>query len=228
MKNRILYVEDDNDLAYITKDQLELEGYEVHHFVDGMAAFKSIGPNKYDLCLLDVMLPNMDGYSLAQKIRSLNVHIPIIFLTAKSMEEDRIEGFESGGDDYIIKPYSLSELNYKIKVFLKRNVVQQHLDQPIYEIGRFRFSPAELTLEYENKKKILTAREAEVLTQLTKDLNKLVKREDILSIVWGKNDYFLGRSLDVFISRLRKYLKDDPSIKIENVHGVGFKLIVHK
>lgn len=225
MDTKILYVEDDADLAFITKDQLELEGYHVHHCADGKTALNEIKTSKFDICILDVMLPEVDGFTLAKKIRSQNIHVPIIFLTAKAMEEDRFKGFEIGGDDYITKPYSLVELMYKVKIFLKRNVIQDNQIDESISLGQYVFDKSNLTLVRGNNVKALTEREAEVLKHLTSNLNSLVKREDLLSLIWGKNDYFLGRSLDVFISRLRKYLKDDDEVKIENVHGVGFRLV---
>ncbi|MCL4129237.1 UNVERIFIED_CONTAM: hypothetical protein GTU68_029542 [Idotea baltica] len=225
MDAHILYVEDDADLAFITKDQLELEGYQVTHCPDGAQAFKQIKEHKYDVCILDVMLPEIDGFTLAKKIRTQNIHVPIIFLTAKSLEEDRLKGFEIGGDDYITKPYSLVELMYKVKVFLKRNVIQNSEPRQAVQIGRYTFDTGNLSLIFDDQVKALTEREAEVLKHLSDHINSLVKREDLLSLIWGKNDYFLGRSLDVFISRLRKYLKEDPRVKIENVHGVGFRLL---
>ena len=225
MSSHILYVEDDEDLAFITKDQLELEGYQVTHCDTGQKAIAQLKSTKFDICVLDVMLPEIDGFSLAKKIRTQNIHVPIIFLTAKSMEEDRLKGFEIGGDDYITKPYSLVELMYKVKVFLKRNVVQEIQTEAFVQLGKYTFDTVNLSLILGDQIKALTEREAEVLKHLTDNLNSLVKRENLLSLIWGKNDYFLGRSLDVFISRLRKYLKEDDSVKIENVHGVGFRLV---
>lgn len=222
---KILYVEDDRNLGYVTKDSLEEEGFEILHFSDGKEALKSFQKDKYDLCLLDVMLPELDGFSLAEKIRDQNQQIPIIFLTAKVMQEDKIAGLKIGGDDYITKPFSIDELILRIKVFLKRNKVSdQEVGQNEFEIGEFIFRYNELQLQLDEELQKLTHREAEVLKFLCDRMNSVVKREDILTEIWGRDDYFLGRSLDVFITRLRKMLTPDDSVKIENVHGVGFRL----
>ncbi len=226
MKPLILYVEDDEDLAFITKDQLELAGYRIDLYSNGMDALGALQKSKYDLCLLDIMLPQLDGFSLAKKIREISQHIPILFLTAKSLEEDKITGFKIGADDYITKPYSINELTYKIKVFLKRGKVQKEGPKNEYSLGEYRFYVSELTLVRNNQKSRLTTREAEVLLLLLQNANRTVRREDILTQIWGENDYFSGRSLDVFISRLRKHLKKDPNICIENIHSVGFKLSI--
>ena len=192
MKAKILYVEDDDSLSFITKDQLEMESYDVTHSANGKDAWSIFKKGEFDLCLLDVMLPQMDGFELAKKIRAVSKHVPIIFLTAKSMVEDKMEGFLLGGDDYVTKPYS--------------------------------FDYANLDLSINGTSKGLTQREADILYYLAARPNQVIRRSDILEDIWGKDDYFYGRSLDVFISRLRKYLNEDPDITIENVHSVGFKL----
>lgn len=224
---KILYVEDDPNLGFVTKDNLELEGYQIDHFKDGKEAYKSFCKEKYDLCLLDVMLPELDGFSLAEKIRKQNLQIPIIFLTAKTMQEDRIAGLKIGGDDYVTKPFSIEELSLRIKVFLKRKEVQKTITESgkSWSVGKYTFNFDELTLKSETKTEQLTHREAEVLKFLCERKSQIIKREEILTAIWGRDDYFLGRSLDVFITRLRKMLNEDTTIKIENVHGVGFRFL---
>lgn len=227
MAARILYVEDDKNLSFVTKDNLEEEGYHVHHFSDGKDAWKSFMKEKYDLCLLDVMLPELDGFSLAEKIREQNHQVPIIFLTAKSLQEDKITGLKVGGDDYITKPFSIEELALRIKVFLKRpTVTNKALENQLYSIGKYTFNFPQLTLSSATSEKKLTHREAEVLKYLCQHTNQVIKREDILTHIWGRDDYFLGRSLDVFITRIRKMLSGDERLKIENIHGVGFRFQV--
>lgn len=223
-KARILYVEDDETLGFVTKDNLEQNNYFIDHYLDGQSGLKAFEKKGYDLCLLDVMLPEMDGYQLAEKIRQHNSEIPILFLTAKSMKEDRIHGLQLGADDYITKPFSIEELILKIEIFLKRKFVANP-DKEKYDIGAF-------TLDYKNLKLIgadsesnMTQKEADLLKLLIKNKGNTLRREDILKKLWGENDYFLGRSMDVFISRLRKYIREDDSLVIENVHGVGFRLL---
>lgn len=227
-KANILYVEDDVYLSYVTCDNLEKHGYSVEHCLDGESAFETFNNNEIDLCILDVMLPKLDGFSLAKKIRKNNKDIPIIFLSAKSMKEDRINGLLIGGDDYITKPFSIEELILKIEVFLKRSKISNDDFQGnnCYEIGDYCFDSPNLQLVYQDHKYTLTAKEADLLKYLCIHSNKILKREDILKAVWGNDDYYLSRSLDVFISRLRKYLKHDKDIVIRNVHGVGFMLVI--
>ena len=222
---KILYVEDDPNLGFVTKDNLELEGYEIVHFQDGKEAWKSFSKEKYDLCLLDVMLPELDGFSLAEKIRKQNQQIPIIFLTAKTMQEDRIAGLKIGGDDYVTKPFSIEELSLRIKIFLKRKDINKIAIQGLnnWHLGVYLFDYQQLTLQSPVKTEQLTNREAEVLKFLCERKNQVIKRDEILIAIWGRDDYFLGRSLDVFVTRLRKMLAEDTSIKIENVHGIGFR-----
>jgi len=221
---KLLYVEDDEVLAFVTKDNLELKGYEVHHSSDGRSAFQLFLKEKFDLCILDVMLPVMDGFTLAKEIRNIDKEIPIIFLTAKSLKEDKIHGLQLGGDDYIVKPFSFEELVLKIEVFLKRKyIVERKIDQ-VFNIGTYIFDYTDLILKNESSVKRLTQKEADVLLYLFTNKNKIVQRSGILKKVWKQDDYFVGRSLDVFISRLRKYLSSDENITIENIHSVGFKL----
>ncbi len=221
----IFYVEDDETLAFITADHLELNGYEVTHFKDGKSALEAFEPGKYNICILDVMLPEMDGFELATMIRKKDDNIPIIFLTARTLKEDRIEGLKLGADDYITKPFSIEELLLKIKVFLKRSlVITKTADEPVMNIGVYTFDYDNLLLSHPEKNKTLTQREADLLKLLLDYRGKVLKRDKILIQIWGKDDYFMGRSLDVFISRLRKALSLDPRIQLLNIHGVGFKL----
>ena len=223
MADQILYVEDDETLAFLTNDALTDEGYEVNHYLNGADALKAFKKKTFDLCVLDVMLPVMDGFALAEKLRDLNTQVPIIFVTAKSMKEDRIKGLTIGADDYITKPFSIEELILKINIFLKRRFIKTDLNQTV-NIGASIFDFTNLTLDYNGDIKKLTQREGELMQQLYVNKNSVVSRKDLLERVWGKEDYFLGRSMDVFISRLRKHLSSDDSVHIENVHGVGFRL----
>jgi len=224
-KAHILYVEDDETLSYVTKDNLELNQFKVTHFPDGLSAHKGFSEEAYDLCIVDVMLPEMDGFQLAEKIRSKNTEIPILFLTAKSLKEDRIKGLQIGADDYITKPFSIEELILKIEVFLKRKFVVGHDNiQNTLTIGDYTLDYENLILNGKSKDKNLTQKEADLLKLLIEHKNNIVKRSKILERLWGENDYFMGRSMDVFISRIRKYLKEDPNLNLENIHGVGFRL----
>ncbi len=225
-KAHILYVEDDETLSFVTKDNLELNGYKITHCPDGHSALDNINNQTFDLCILDVMLPEVDGFTIAQEIRKFNTDVPILFLSAKSLKEDKIHGLKLGADDYITKPFSIEELILKIEVFLRRSKVNGTLENQAtnYIIGEYTFDYPNLELIIGEQSKILTQREADLLRYFLERKNQVLKRSEILESIWGEDDYFLGRSLDVFISRLRKYLKQDENIKIENVHGVGFKL----
>lgn len=226
-KPKILYVEDDQSLSFVTKDNLELKGYDVVLCTTGNEAMKTFEKESFDLCILDVMLPGVDGFTLARQFREKNKDIPILFLTAKSLKEDRIEGFTAGGDDYIIKPYSIEELIFKIEVFLKRNRISRANPNRtgISTIGSYTFDYYNMQLTAKDKVRRLTSREAELLKFLNNNRNKVIKKEEILKEIWDNDSYFNSRSLDVFISKLRKYLADDPSIKINNVHGIGFIMV---
>ncbi len=223
-KAKIFYVEDDETLSFVTKDNLEINGYQVDHFLDGEAAIEAFS-NQYDICILDVMLPKKDGFTLATEIRRKNSEIPILFLTAKSLKEDRIMGLKLGADDYITKPFSIEELILKVEVFLKRKYIDIQVVSKI-SLGIYEFDYKNLSLALDDDVETLTQKEADLLKMLTENRNQVIKREDILEKIWGQNDYFLGRSMDVFISRLRKYLKADPNISIDNVHGVGFRFVI--
>ena len=222
---KILLVEDDKTLNFIIRDNLEEADYDVKSSEDGLEAFDIFNKNQFDLCLLDVMLPKLDGFSLAKKIREKDQSIPILFLTAKAMTEDKINGFNIGGDDYITKPFSMEELLLRIRVFLKRSHTDEITTDELSncKVGHFDFLFDNLTLQHGNEKRTLTYKEAELLKYFCEHSNSVLSRSDILKNVWGSDDYYLGRSLDVFISRLRKYLKSDPDIKIINLHGIGFR-----
>jgi DNA-binding response OmpR family regulator len=222
---KILLVEDDQTLNFIVKDNLEQNGFVVTALEDGDAAIKAFKSGEFALCLLDVMLPKKDGFTLAKEIREIDDHVPIIFLTARSMTEDRIAGLTLGADDYITKPFSMEELLLKIRIFLKRSLTPSNnvTDQVFYQVGKFNFYFDSLILESNGERKTLTYKEAELLRYFCDNPNKVLSRSDILIQVWGSDDYYLGRSLDVFISRLRKYLGNDDTIKILNLHGIGFR-----
>lgn len=224
MKKRILYVEDDNTLAFLTADNLE-QHYDVVHFVNGREAFEAFKKGNFDLCILDVMLPEMDGFEIAAAIRKIDLEVPIIFLSAKTLKEDRIKGLKLGADDYLVKPYSIEELILKIEVFLQRSQKQTVVRDTSYIIGSFTFDPANYSLHKNSESIQLTERESALLKLFIDNKNSILKREHILTALWGTDDYFMGRSMDVFISRLRKIFKDDNSIRIENIPRIGFKLI---
>ncbi len=223
---KILLVEDDTTLNFIIRDNLEEAGYQVKAVENGKIALEAFIKEHFDLCILDVMLPLLDGFSLAKEIRQLSEQVPILFLTAKNLTEDKITGFNSGGDDYILKPFSMDELLMRIQVFLRRSSSIETSKKDEYgdcTIGSFIFSFRDLYLQEKEDKRALTYKEAELLLYFAKNANQIMSRSDILKSVWGSDDYYLGRSLDVFISRLRKYLKTDETVKIINLHGVGFR-----
>ncbi len=227
-KATILLVEDDANLGFVVQDALKRKGYAVHLCRDGKEGLKYFNEHRYDLCVLDVMLPQKDGFSLAQDIRLTNAQVPIIFLTAKSQTDDRIAGFKAGGDDYLTKPFSHEELLLRIEAILRRT---QDGDTPtpardVFEIGSFTFDHRNLSLKHPDGDRKLTRKEADVLRLLCMHRDQVLPRELVLNMIWGDDTYFLGRSLDVFISRLRKYLRPEPRIHINNVHGVGFRFVV--
>lgn len=227
-QSRILYVEDDMTLAFVTSDQLQLQGYQIIHAANGKEALELARQDQFHMYILDVMLPEMDGFDLATEIRKFDQESPILFLTAKSMKEDRIKGLRLGADDYIIKPFSIEELILRIEIFMKRRKINTATSKNWYTLGKYQFDYANLCLIYQGEERILTQKEAEVLKMLADHPNQVLQRAAILEKLWGENDYFMGRSMDVFISRLRKYLSDDPTLKIDNIHGVGFKFIIPK
>jgi DNA-binding response OmpR family regulator len=225
-KANILYVEDDSSLSFVIKDNLEENGYTVVHCTDGESAWQQFMKHTFDLCLLDVMLPKKDGFALATQIRKKNALIPIIMLTAKNMDEDKIHGFKTGVDDYITKPFNMQELLLRMEVFLKRTKIDASLFPQKVTLGSMVFHYEELELQTLEGIVQLTQKEADLLKYFSLHVNQTLKREDILLSVWGKDDYFLGRSMDVFITKLRKHLKADPSIEIQTIHGKGFKFLV--
>lgn len=224
--SRILYAEDDATLAFLTKDNLEQNHYDVSHCEDGKTALETFKTGRFDICILDIMMPKMDGFELATEIRKSNTDIPIIFLSAKTLKEDRIKGLRLGADDYLVKPFSIEELLLKIEIFLKRSHKNNASEKSMYAIGKYQFDTKNFILLHENEKISLTQREAELLKLFLDNKNVVLKREQILTSLWGNDDYFMGRSLDVFISRLRKILANEKDIAIENLHGIGFRFMV--
>jgi DNA-binding response OmpR family regulator len=224
-KYKILYAEDDETLAFLIKDTLEQQ-YDVSHCNDGEMALELFKTNSYDICVFDIMMPKKDGFELAEAIRKLNSDIPIIFLSAKTLKEDRIKGLRLGADDYLVKPFSIEELLLKIEIFLKRSHKKTIGNASTYTIGKYQFDPNNYLVFNDTEKISLTQREAELLKLFLDNKNVVMKREEILKSLWGSDDYFLGRSLDVFISRLRKILANEKGIAIENLHGIGFKFSV--
>ena len=227
---KILLVEDDPNLLMVLQDFLELSMYEVTTAADGVEGLAAFNNNEFHLCILDVMLPKLDGFSLADKIRKSNKQIPIIFLTAKSLKEDKLKGFEHGCDDYITKPFSTEELNLRIKAIIRRcsrgGYLQEEKLHKVHKIGDFTLDAANLVLHSSFGDQTLTRKEAALLELLCEHKNQILTRNEAQEKVWGDSDYFIGRSMDVFIVKLRKYLKEDPKVSIINVHGVGFRLIV--
>ena len=223
-KKRILYVEDDETLAFLTADNLE-QHFEVSHCNNGKEAFQLFCKETIEMSVLDIMLPDMDGFEIATEIRKRNQEIPIIFLSAKTMKEDRIKGLKLGADDYLVKPYSIEELILKIEVFLLRSQKNTEKTVKLYQFADFVFEPENYLIKNETTKTTLTEREAQLLKLFLDNPNTVLKREKILMELWGSDDYFLGRSLDVFISRLRKIIKETPNLSIENIPRVGFKWV---
>jgi DNA-binding response OmpR family regulator len=222
---KILLAEDDTSLGFIVADQLKSQGYEVTLASDGAEAFKRFNEGGYHICILDVMMPKKDGFSLARDIRKIDETIPILFLTAKSMTEDKVQGFDSGGDDYLTKPFSTDEFLVRVKALLKRvNISEEDKTSSIESIGSYTFDRDNYILNHPEFEKKLTKKEAQILSMLCKFKDKVLPREVVLNAVWGQDDYFVGRSLDVFITKLRKYLSKDEEVNIENIHGIGFKL----
>lgn len=228
MKIKILLAEDDTNLGFIISDQLKNEGYAVSLALDGTEALQKFNQETFHLCVFDVMMPKKDGFTLAKDIRKTHPDTPIIFLTAKSMTEDKVEGFQSGGDDYLTKPFELQELILRIKALLKRvNISTAEKEEKIIQIGSYTFDTENYTLSHPNFSKSLTKKEAKILQTICKHKNQVVSREIVMNAVWGQEDYFIGRSLDVFITKLRKYLSEDKNIQINNIHGIGFKLEIN-
>jgi len=222
-KPRVLLAEDDLSLGYVVKDNLEESGYEVVLCPDGETAWQQFLQREFDICLLDVMMPNKDGFAVAKKVRQKSDVIPILFITAKSLEEDKLKGFKSGADDYLTKPFSMKELLMRMEVFLRRTKKLQSDQMVEYRIGKLRFLFNDLKIFNNNEVSNLTQKEADLLKFLCEHPNRILRREEVLLNVWGKDDYFLGRSMDVFITKLRKHFKADPEVILETIHGVGFR-----
>ncbi len=222
-KLHILLAEDDLNLGVLLVDYLETEGFSVKLCKDGELALKTFQNTTFDLCLLDVMMPKLDGFSLAKAVRLKDKKIPIIFITAKSLKEDKLKGYDLGADDYIIKPFDEEELLWKIKAVIRRIPENSVIVKTeIISIGKYIFDFHNQSLTINGQAKRITEKESDILRYLSSRRNHMIKREEMLKELWGENDYFLGRSLDVFITKMRKYLKEDPEISIENVFGVGF------
>lgn len=226
-KLKVLLVEDDTNLGTLLREYLEAKGYSTTLAVNGKQGFDLFAKDKYNICILDVMMPVKDGFTLAKEIRAIDANIPIVFLTAKSMKEDAVEGFNAGADDYITKPFSMEELLMRIKAILRRTEIKPTANesQTEFEIGKYKFDYPHQILEINGKQHKLTTKEADLLKLLCLNVNDILDRNFALKAIWKDDNYFNGRSMDVYIAKLRKYLKDDPKVEIINVHGKGFKLL---
>jgi DNA-binding response OmpR family regulator len=222
---KILLAEDDHNLGTILKAYLEAKGYPTKLYVNGKEALDAYLKEKFDFCILDVMMPVKDGFTLAKEIRKTDKKIPILFLTAKSMQEDRIEGLQLGADDYLTKPFSMEELLLRIKAIIRRSNSPASADKSIFKLGTYVFDYTHQTLINGDEVQKLTSKEAELLKLLCENMNAVLDRTIALNRIWNDDSYFNARSMDVYIAKLRKYLKDDPTIELLNVHGVGFKLL---
>lgn len=229
-KIKILLVEDDFNLGFVIQDQLKSEGYSVSLCSDGMEGLKKFNEAVFHLCILDVMMPKKDGFSLAQDIRKINTEIPILFLTAKNQVEDRVAGFKAGGDDYLTKPFSTEEFLLRVRAILKRvNLLEPVVVETLFNLGNLVFDSENYKItSADGEEQKLTKKESKILLLLVQNKNKVLTRDIVLNAVWGQDDYFVGRSLDVFITKLRKYLKSEENVIINNIHGVGFKLEINE
>jgi len=225
-KVKVLLAEDDENLGSLLREYLQAKSYDTQWVTDGDKAFKSFEKNKFDICILDIMMPVKDGFTLAKEIRMLNRDIPIIFLTAKSMKEDVFEGFSIGADDYITKPFSMEELLYRMQAILRRTKGDVSKKQEIFNIGKYRFDTNKHLLILEDKELKLTTKESELLRLLCKNANQVMERNFDMRKKWIDENNYNTRRMDVYITKLRKYLKEDPSIEIMNIHGTGYKLIM--
>jgi DNA-binding response OmpR family regulator len=225
-KSKILLCEDDTNLGKVLKDYLELNDYDVILERDGRLGLAAFQREKFDICLLDVMMPNMDGFKLAEEIRDVDLDIPLFFLSAKTMKDDIIQGYKLGADDYITKPFDSEVLLMKIKAMLKRNEEDNRISDNIeFDLGKYHFNPKLRQLINNDRHQTLSPKENELLKMLSEHKNDLLPRERALKKIWGSDTYFNGRSMDVYIAKLRKYLKDDTDIEIVNIHGNGFRLV---
>lgn len=225
-KAKILLAEDDKPLSELMKEALEEEGYEVDIFHDGQQAINYFDKNKYDICLLDIMMPIKDGFMVARKIRQQSDLMPILFISTKNLEEDKIKGYQTGADDYITKPFSMKELLLKLEVFLRRTRKMYYETKQEFQIGKLFFSYTDLKLITPENEISLKQKEADLLKFLCEHANRVLKREEVLLAVWGKDDFFLGRSMDVYMTKLRKHLKADPDVVIETIHGLGYRFSI--
>ncbi len=225
-KMRIILSEDDENLGSLLREYLIAKGYDTDLYPDGEAAFKGFQKNQYDLCIFDIMMPKKDGFALAKDVRMINSEIPIIFLTAKNMKEDVIEGFRIGADDYMTKPFSMEELIFRIEAILRRTLGEADNTQAVFKLGRFTFDARKQTLSDASDSTKLTTKESELLRLLCVNANKVLERNYALKTIWVDDNYFNARSMDVYITKLRKHLKDEEGIEIINIHGKGYKLII--
>ena len=225
-KLKILLCEDDESLGMLLNEYLQAKGFDATLFPDGEAGYKAFTSDSYDLCILDVMMPKKDGFTLAQDIRMMNADTPIVFLTAKNMKEDILTGFKLGADDYLTKPFSMEELLFRIEAIIRRVKGKKAKEVTLYHIGKFTFDTPKQILSIGDKQTRLTTKECELLTLLCSHQNQILERNYALMTIWGENTYFNARSMDVYITKLRKHLKDDPDIQIMNIHGKGYKLVV--
>jgi DNA-binding response OmpR family regulator len=224
-KVKILLCEDDENLGMLLREYLQAKGFVAELCSDGEAGFKAFLKTKFDICVLDVMMPKKDGFTLAQEIRSANTDVPIIFLTAKTLKEDILEGFKLGADDYITKPFSMEELVFRIEAILRRTKGKKSRESTVYHLGEFTFDTQKQLLQIGEKQTKLTTKENELLALLCSHSNEILQRDFALKTIWIDDNYFNARSMDVYITKLRKHLKDDPQIEIINIHGKGYKLI---
>ncbi|MDB5249105.1 MAG: response regulator transcription factor [Segetibacter sp.] len=225
-KYKILLCEDDTNLGMVLKNYLELNDYDVILERDGRLGLAAFQREKFDICLLDVMMPNMDGFTLAEEIRDVDPDMPLFFLSAKTMKEDIIAGYKLGADDYITKPFDSEVLLLKIKAILKRNEEENRINENIeFDLGSYHFNPKLRELSHAGIMQTLSPKENDLLKMLAEHKNDLLPREQALKRIWGSDTYFNGRSMDVYIAKLRKYLKDDTNIEIVNIHGNGFRLV---
>jgi DNA-binding response OmpR family regulator len=222
---KILLCEDDENLGMLLREYLQAKGFVAELCADGEAGFKAFLKTKFDICVLDVMMPKKDGFTLAQEIRSANTDVPIIFLTAKTLKEDILEGFKLGADDYITKPFSMEELVFRIEAILRRTKGKKSRESTVYRLGQFTFDTQKQLLQIGEKQTKLTTKENELLALLCSHSNEILQRDFALKTIWIDDNYFNARSMDVYITKLRKHLKDDPQIEIINIHGKGYKLI---
>ena len=222
---KILLCEDDENLGMLLREYLQAKGFVAELCADGEAGFKAFLKTKFDICVLDVMMPKKDGFTLAQEIRSANTDVPIIFLTAKTLKEDILEGFKLGADDYITKPFSMEELVFRIEAILRRTKGKKSRESTVYHLGEFTFDTQKQLLQIGEKQTKLTTKENELLALLCSHSNEILQRDFALKTIWIDDNYFNARSMDVYITKLRKHLKDDPQIEIINIHGKGYKLI---